>query len=61
MKIGKYEITKGPNAYWWIATAFFMYPALAVNYWWLIGGWLLSNVALIPVCIWLHELKEKSG
>lgn len=61
MKIGKYEITKGPNIYWWIATACFMYPAVTVNDWWFIGGWILFNIVLIPICLYIHKRKEKSN
>ena len=60
MKIGKYEITDGPNVYWWIVTGVIMYATITTGNWWFIGGWFGVNIILIPLCLWLHA-KPKKG
>lgn len=59
MKIGKYEITEGPNAYWWFATAAFIYATMTTGNWWWICGWFIVNAALIPICLWIHKQNEE--
>lgn len=61
MKIGKYEITGGPNFCWWAATFMFMYATIVTGNWWLICGWVIFNAAWIPICLWIHKRKEKNN
>jgi len=59
MKIGKYEITQGPNLTWWLVSAVFMYSSIATGNWLIFGGWLAANVVFVPISIWLHNWNEK--
>lgn len=55
MKIGKYEITGGPNWQWYVVTALFLYLSIAeASPWWILG-WLAFNIVLIPLCLWIHQ------
>lgn len=59
MKIGKYEITGGPNFCWWVVTFVLMYATIITGNWWWICGWFIFNAVLIPICLWIHERNEK--
>lgn len=59
MKIGKYEITEGPNFCWWYVTFVFMYATITTGNWWFICGWFILNAVSIPICLWLHRWNEK--
>lgn len=61
MKIGKYEISEGPNMYWWIVTGALTYGTVVTGNWWLIGGWLIFNALIIPISLWLHKWRENRG
>ena len=59
MKIGKYKISGGPNLEWYITTLMFGWASIAAENWWLMGGWILFNIVLIPICLWLHKWNDK--
>lgn len=46
---------------WYGMTALFVYLTWANhNPWWIVG-WLLFNVALIPLCLWLHRWNHRQN
>lgn len=62
MKIGKYEITKGPNIQWYLITTFIIiWTTISTGNWWFIGWWIVINIVLIPVCFWIHKRNIKNN
>jgi hypothetical protein len=59
VKIGKYQITSGPNLQWYLVTAFFIWWSCDKQTPWPILGWLAFCVVLIPLCLWIHKLNER--
>lgn len=59
MKIGKYEITKGPNLQWWLVTAFIIWATISTGNWWFAIWWAVVNITLVPMCIWIHKRNMK--
>jgi hypothetical protein len=59
MKIGKYEITGGPNWQFYAATAFFIYLSITGETIWPVLCWILFCIAMVPLCIFLHKWDKK--
>lgn len=57
----KFKITSGPNVQFYLVTAFFVYMSYANWSIWPIIGWIGFCLALIPLCIWLHQWNQKEN
>lgn len=54
MKIGRFEITQGPNIMWMLVTAMMFIPIVGHGNWWPLIAWFGFNLLLVAVCVPLH-------
>lgn len=61
MRVGKYEITSGPNWQFYVVTAFICYWAWSSWTVWPIVGWIVVWIVMVPLCLWLHGVNERAN
>jgi hypothetical protein len=61
MRIGKFQITGGPNWQFYAVTAFFVYASFSSGSPWPILGWIAFCVLLVPLCLWIHRWNEREN
>jgi hypothetical protein len=55
MKIGKYEVTSGPNLAWYVVTAILIVVSIDRRTPLPVVAWFIGCVLMIPISFWLHK------
>ena len=61
MRVGKYEITGGPNWQFYFVTALIVYWAWSGWTIWPIIGWIVFWIIMVPLCIWLTRYNDRAN